>query len=205
VRTSHIRFSFLLPLGELLIWLILVPVPATLLYLSLQSQFHSADQVVFGSMRMSYTEARRIACQGPALRASHFIAALNTPAFLIEFLISIPISWPSSWHPEGMTPDVWRALSFPFFALPAWWFAGRSIDACLLRQRPNWAITVIAILFSTLFVILFCGLRFGLSTPERDGVTFPLWGFPLWAALFAVYPAAWIRSRRRRTELLHAE
>lgn len=171
-------------------------VPATLIYLGLRSHFHPGNQVVIGNITMSYAGAREFAFQGPALNASHFIAALNMPAYFIEFVVSLPISWPSSWHPEGMIPDVWRALSFPFFALPAWWFAGRGIDAFLLRQRPARVTTVIAALFSILSVVLLCGLRFGLTASEREGLTLPLWGFGLWAVLFASFPAAWLRSRK---------
>jgi hypothetical protein len=143
---------------ELAIWLIVVLVPATLGYLGLRSHFHPGNQVTIGSMTMPYETARRFVLEGAALRASHLISALNMPAFFVDVLISLPTSWPDSWKPHGMILDVWRGFAFPFFALPAWWFAGRGIDSLLLRQKPDKTVTIISAVLCIGFTVLFCGL-----------------------------------------------
>ena len=204
LKTLRIRFSFLLPLIELAIWLIVVLVPATLGYFALRSYPHHGNQVMIANMTMPYKTARRIALEGPALRASHLISALNMPAFFVDVLISLPTSWPDTWKPDGMVLDVWRTFAFPFFALPAWWFAGRGIDSLLFGRKPGKTVTIISAVLCIGFTVLFCGLRFALTPADREGETWPLWGLALWTALFAAFPAAWLRSRRFRTEPLEA-
>ena len=60
-------------------------------------------------------------------------AFLNMPAILVEVVISLPTTWPDSWFPRFPFPFgelfFWRAVSWPFYALPLWWIAGRAIDA----------------------------------------------------------------------------
>ncbi len=176
----------------------MVLVPATLAYLDLRSRFAPDEPVMIGSITAPYDAARRIAFQNPAMQASHEISALNMPAFFVEVLISLPTSWPETWKPHGMIPDVWRGFAFPFFALPAWWFVGRGFDALLLRKKPGRTATVIASILCIGFIVLFCGLGFALSPSERSEDTWPLWGLALWTVLFSAFPAAWIRSRRSR-------
>ena len=86
----------------------------------------------------------------------------------------------------------------PFFCLPAWFFVGCGIDALLGWRRLHWAALATGTLLCVLFLVLFLGLRFGISTEERGEVVFPLWGMSLWALLFASIPAAWIRQWRTR-------
>ena len=205
MRTLSIRFSFLLPLIELAIWLVIVIVPATLTYLNLRAHTRPGDQVVMrtkrGNFTVPYEAAKRLAFEGPALKASHKITALNMPGFFGEILVSLPTSWPSSWHPEEMILDVWRAIIFPFFALPAWWLVGRGIDSLFYKRKPHNVSTVIGTLLFIGFIVLFCGLRFGLSPTERGESSWLLWGLGLWTILFASLPVAWFRSPRAHTNV----
>jgi hypothetical protein len=37
-------------------------------------------------------------------------------------------------------------------------------------------------------LFLVFGLRLGISAEERNGLTYPFWGFGFWVALFSVFP-----------------
>lgn len=205
MTSPRVRFSFLLPLIELTLWIVIVLVPATLACLDLRARFAPDEPVMIGSITAPYDAARRIAFQNPAMQASHEISALNMPAFFVEVLISLPTSWPDSWRPHGMILDVWRGFAFPFFALPAWWFVGRGIDSLMLGQKPRTVATVTSAVLCIGFIVIFCGLRFALTSSELEGETWPLWGLALWAVLFSAFPAAWIRSRRPGVRLSTVE
>lgn len=66
-------------------------------------------------------------------------AYLNAPAMLVELPIDFFTTWPDSWHPQLPYPfdDIWfwRAITWPVYALPLWWLAGRAMDA-LRTSRP---------------------------------------------------------------------
>jgi hypothetical protein len=200
-----------LPLSELLVWLLLVALPFTFTYINLQtSQKHSGNVIVpmdGATFSFSSQEIRHVALEWPARRASHVLTALNMPALAIELLVSLPISWPYSWHPTNLSMDAWRSISFPFFCLPVWWFAGKGFDALRRREKPSTRTTVFATLFSIGFLILSVGLtvtQFAMeqdgSVPKSDRTWWPILGMALWAILFISFPLAWLRERRTRTD-----
>jgi hypothetical protein len=201
---------FLFPLVELLIWVFLVPVPSTLAYLDLRvGPQPSEKQIVteLGTFYISKQEVRQMALEWPATRASHALTALNMPALAIELLVSLPTSWPDSWHPANLSVDAWRSISFPFFCLPMWWFVGKGFDALQRREKPSMWTTVIAAIFSIGFLILSVGLTLTQFAMEQDGsVTrsdrtwWPILGMALWAILFISFPLAWLRERRTRIQ-----
>jgi hypothetical protein len=202
VKRSHLTFSFLLPLVSLSVWLVLVAVPATIGYLRLLAMAHGASAVHLQAGQFSTSVPRDgflwFSIRGIGIQRSDSISALNMPGLFGELLISLPTSWPASWHPAGWDIKSWRTLVMPFFCLPAWFFVGRGIDALLGWRRLHWGTLLAGTLLCVLFLVLFLGLRFGLSSDERCEVVFPLWGMFLWAFLFAVVPAAWIRQWRTR-------
>jgi hypothetical protein len=195
VKRSRVSLSFLLPLLELVIWLFIIPIPTTLLYLGVQASRQDTGDVVVstknGTIRGSQSAMRRIALEGPAMRASHAITALNIPATVVEIPISLLASWPAN-----LPSDVWRSFTLPFFCLPAWWFVGRGLDSLWGKKKLRWPITLIGTVLFVGFVILFCGLRFGVSSSEHGDVSWPLWGMGLWAISFSVFPLAWLVCRR---------
>jgi hypothetical protein len=200
VKRSHLTFSFLLPLLSLSVWLAIVAVPATIGYLRLLEMAHGASVVHLqaGQFSMSVPRDRFLwfSIRGIGIKRSDSISALNMPGLIGELLISLPTFWPAGWHPAGWDIKSWRTLVMPFFCLPAWFFVGRGIDALLGWRRLRWGTLLAGTLLCVLFLVLFLGLRFGLSNEERGEVVFPLWGMSLWAFLFAVVPAAWIREGR---------
>jgi len=170
-----------------------------LLYLNLQANTRPSRDIVVstkaGTFTLSQQAAKRIAFEGPAMRASHAITVLNMPGMIVEILISMRNS-PSIWHPANLCFEVWRSITLPFFCLPAWWFVGRGFDSLWHRQKLRWVTTSIGTLLFVSFVVLFCGLRFAVPAADRVGASWPLWGMALWALLFGVFPIAWLVCRR---------
>lgn len=210
MKPSRLPFSFLLPLLNLTIWVLLVLVPTTLFYLSVRASLQHAGNSFNSANRGTYTIQRpaapRIAAQRTEMEVAHVLTALNIPGLASEILISLPISWPDSWHPLFLPLDIWRAVTFPLFCLPAWWFVGRGFDALWRREKVNAWATSIATLLSIGFLVLCVGLTITQFAMERDGTIqqsdrlwWPIVGMGLWAFLFAGLPLAWLRERRIRT------
>jgi hypothetical protein len=128
---------------------------------------------------------------------------LNLPAFSIELVLSrLSHSGPQSWTPAGMDFRSWRTVSFPIFCLPFWWFEGLGLDGLLKRKHLRWPTFLIGTLLCGLCLIFLLGLRFALTTEERAGIVYQVWGFGLWVLLLSVFPIGWIirfRNRRQRS------
>jgi hypothetical protein len=205
MKVSRASFSVMLPLFELAIWVVLVVVPATLVFLNLNQTAHGSPTAHVGTERFGLEIPRQrvlwFAFWSATNNKAHAIAAINIPGTIPEVLISLPTSWPQSWHPAGWLIDSWRALIFPFFCLPAWWFVGLGVDSLLGWRRLHWVTLLLGSIFFLLFAVLFLGFRFGMSISERteSDIRWVLWGFGLWALLFAAFPCAWLRQRRSRT------
>jgi hypothetical protein len=202
VKLARLPFSYLLPLTELTIWLVLVIVPATLFFFQLRSLAGPTGAPIQTATYKAFIPRHEIfsfAFTTGASRHSHIITALNLPGIIVEVLISLPTRSSVSWVPAGFFLDSWRSLVLPFFCLPAWWFVGRGIDALLGRRHLHWATLLTGSALSLLSSVLFLGLRFGASASERSengGIGWILWGFGFWALAFAVFPTAWLRQRK---------
>jgi hypothetical protein len=132
---------------------------------------------------------------------------LNMPAFLVEIAISLPTTWPDSWHPRLPFPfdDLWfwRAISWPIYALPLWWLAGRGIDG--LSQPEAFSvrlrIRLVEVIFMGVIGVLSGIIGIGLFlTAESDNSNDPLkWAVVpclLWLSFGLVSVIAWIRQKR---------
>jgi len=201
VKSWRISFSLLLPILELTLWFVLVPTQAGLDYLHLRQMAHGAAslRLQFGEFTLDLPRNRFLpyALESTAMRESKTITAINMPGTFGEILVSLPTSWPESWRPAALPLFSWRAFSFPFFALPAWWFAGRGLDALLGWRQPRWWTLLIGTLLCAGFLTLVLGFRFGLSAQDRADIGWVLVGCALWTALLAPFPAVWIRQAFR--------
>jgi len=202
VRPSRIHFAVLLPILELTLWAVLVPTQTAYVYFRLAQLSRGSSTVELGneSYQFSIPRDRLLiwSLNSVGTRESHTVTAINMPGMFGEVLVSLPTTWPSSWHPQGWPLDAWRALAFPFLALPAWWFAGRGLDSLLRWRRPRWWTLLAGSLLCAGFLTLLCGFRFGMSAEERLGSNWILWGCAFWAVVFATFPAAWICNLRSR-------
>jgi hypothetical protein len=199
VKLRQVTFAVLLPLTSLVLWVVLIAVPTTLIYLKLRHNAHNASAIRMEVGRFTRTVPRGhfliFAAEIASTSKAHLIEAVNLPGFAIDVMISrFSDSWPGSWTPSGLLPEQWNAISFPFYCLPFWWFAGTGFDAVFSRVRLKWTSLVLGTFLCSFFLFLVIGLRFGLSAEERKGLTYPFWGFGLWVALFAIFPIASIRQ-----------
>lgn len=191
MKLTRLPFSFLLPLSELVVWVILIPVPTTLIYMGLHKSTRSeVIHTEIGDLIVPPEAVRSFAIQSAAWHNSHFITALNAPGIVVEALIH--------WHPTALPMEVWRSITLPFFCLPAWWFVGRGFDS--FRNRGiHWQSALSGTLLFVLFIVLYCGLRFQVPPDERVGGSWILWGVAFWTVLFSVFPLAWFRRRPAQT------
>jgi hypothetical protein len=204
MKVTRASFSVLLPLIELATWIVLIAVPATLVFLNLNQTAHGSLTAHIDSGNISADIPRQqflsFAFSSAPNNRAHAITAINIPGIIPEILFSLLTSWPQSWLPPGWILDTWRALIFPFYCLPAWWFVGLGVDSLLGWRRLHWGTLLLGSIFFLLFVTLSLGFRFGLSASERaEGDSgWLLWGIGLWALFFATFPCAWLRQTRFR-------
>jgi hypothetical protein len=197
-----ISFAIILPLTELFVAALILAVPAALVYLNLENIAHGTGvaHIEFGQFSQTIPRENFVsyATQTSSFESSGVLSALNMPGFFGELLVSLPTTWPESWHPSGISLMSWRAVVFPIFSVPAWLLVGCGIDTLLGWRKLHWSVLLLGTLLCLLFAILFAGLEFGVSASERGEVVFPLWGLGLWSVLFATLPAVWIRRWRDR-------
>jgi hypothetical protein len=200
MKTSRIRFSFLLPVLELTVWVVLILVPATLLFLQYRSE-PGLHRIGIIDVTIPRDHLLPFAAESAAIRYLEFFCALDFPGMIGEVLVSLPTSWPASWHPAGISLQSWRPLSLPFYSLPAWWLVGRGLDALISRRRMHWLLGVSGSLLCLLCIVVLCGLWFGVPDRDDDGAWI-FWGLGLWGMGFGVLPVAWLRQRRLESEIV---
>lgn len=197
-RSGSIWFA--LPITAVLLSAGLVVVPALRDYLNLR---HAAQGkvVTLGRFSVPADNLFPISIRMLALRHQGAITLLNAPGHALYLLISVAFGHSSHWYPASIGPALWRFYSFPFCALPAWFFLGRGLDAWLATTRLRRADLVLGLTLFTLFLVLSAGLRFGLSPQERaDQDPQLLWGyvygFALWSAFMTIPVVAWIKQAK---------
>ncbi|HEX6495403.1 MAG TPA: hypothetical protein VF018_07970, partial [Acidobacteriaceae bacterium] len=128
MRGDRIPFSHILPLVDLALLVVLVFVPITMTAVRLYQASNGSDPVHIhaGQFEMTFPRSQIVPwairlATGPK---ATLMKAINLPGFIFDILISLPTSWPSTWHPQSLLRDTWDALVFPFFCLPFWWLVG---------------------------------------------------------------------------------
>jgi len=193
-------FSVLLPIADLLVAAALVLVPALLFFFRLRHTAHGSGRVFESFFSFAFFHA--------AAAAEKAIAVLNAPAHFVNLIVSLLTSrttaWTSysasRWYPAwlGLWPG--RSLTYPIYALPAWFYVERGVDALLGRRGVRTANMVFSSVLAVVAIVICFGLRFGLSPEEsKDDVNLYIEGFALWACLFAIPFAAWFRQRAAGT------
>lgn len=199
-------FSTILPVAELALWmaLVLMPTAVTVYRLARGARGSNYTRLQFGQVEQIVPRAHWLsfALERVSYQEWQTVAAINLPGMVIEVVISLPLSWPSTWRPAGMSFYSWRTISYPFFCLPAWWLVGRGLDGLFRRVRLSWLMLLIGSILCALCLFVLLGFRFGLSPQDRAGMRWPMWGLGLWGLGFGVLPAAWLRqsfaARRKR-------
>lgn len=123
------------------------------------------------------------------------IRTINLPALFSEMAISLPTTWPDSWHPETYSLFVWRSFAWPFYCLPFWYLVGRALDSLVLKRPLPTAVTIIGFFLSLIFLLVSLGLALTAVIPTEEKDSSIHVGIWLWTILFATVPIAW-RQRR---------
>ena len=202
MRTRRTQFRVILPLFSVSVWVLLVLLPLCLeslrvvagnrfisICLKLCSLFPG---IGFVSSAISASQEQR----------SWVVMALNLPAFPAELLESIG-TWPMSWSPPGLSLFLWRMLTFPILALPAWFYVGRGIDN--IRSRTVFTLwdMIAGSILSLGCAILCAGLAFGLPRSDRDTLLiFMTGGLALWALLFDAVAIAAVQRGRPKLRIV---
>jgi hypothetical protein len=201
----RLTLSLWLPIFAVLLSAAIVLVPAIRSYLRWKAAIRNGDKLVLtmGEFQMILTRERmlRSAVEMTAMREQGAICVLNAPGQILGALASQLVAHHANAFPDSLGPFLWRILSLPLFAIPAWFFAGRGIDGLLLRRRMRLLDLTLSVILVLLSLALSAGLRFGLSESERAGqglLTFYIFGFALWSLLFAFPLSAWVRQRSRK-------
>jgi hypothetical protein len=127
---------------------------------------------------------------------------LNVPAILIEIGISLPTSWPESYRPKwawSIGLDGFRALTWPLWALPFWFLAGRGVDSFFLEDHIS---AVEAFLMGLLgFATVLLGMGIAISEPSRLHPEYEAWiaaPAAMWFAFGVMCQLAWWLQRSGR-------
>jgi hypothetical protein len=197
-------FSVVLPIGELLLAAGLILVLALVFFLRLKQAASGSGHVGEFQAIIPSEGLLSFAFLRAAAAAVKTITVLNAPANLVELIVSwlrqpLTGTWVSTsgWYPAwlGLWPG--RSLTYPIYALPAWFYVGLGVDSLLGRRRVGTANMVLSVVLAGVTIVVCCLLKLGLSPMERQGEVGGLHieGFALWACLFAVPLVAWFRQR----------
>lgn len=145
--------------------------------------------------------------------APQLVWMVNMPGMWAEIATSTHTR-PYSWFPSGFADlDSWRAVLWPFAALPFWFCAGRGIDFFLRRShappRIGWVTLLLALAVAAFgAIILPAGITDGdgrseVRPPALDHALAA--GGAFWLVLGLTCCAAWVvqtvRAYRERREL----
>ncbi len=201
-RAHYLPFSWLLPLFNLVMWLVLVIIPASLTYLSLATKAQHRLLLEIGTekIRANIQHAMfvQFALSDVSTKRSHLITAMNMPGLISDVVVSFPIRQ-LNWLKAELPMESWRALTFPLFCVPAWWFVGLGFEVLAGAVKVNRYTLLFGSLLSMTFTFLGVGLSLTISSEDQgDGSWWVPLGMCLWSILFAAYPLAWMRQRRSR-------
>jgi hypothetical protein len=179
-----------------------VIVPTLLFFFRLKHVANGSSGVIvtFGDFQTLVPPNRFLAfsLDGVGLSAEKSITILCAPAKFVEVAVSLILFRTARWYPTSLLPGLWRSLIYPIYALPAWIYAGRGIDAILRRTEVRRSNMVASLILALSSLVLCCGLRFGLSPTDRQGLTdWYIKGFALWAVFFALPLTAWLTRKTK--------
>ena len=206
-RQRFASFAVWMPVLDLAIWAGLVLTLAVLLFV----QAHDVSIGPSDAVHADYTfDVRQddlldIPLTNISVSRSHVISAISLPATVVEGMFSLPLVRPSSWHPADLRMDSWRALTYPIYCLPVWWFVGRGMDSLFGKRSLGWLSKLAGIFLLLLFTSIWIGFRYGFKGDDPNGdLQWILRALGIWILMFAVFPAVWLKQAflPKLTELL---
>jgi hypothetical protein len=130
------------------------------------------------------------------------VTALNLPGLMIQLPYVIASPTKREWMPADVDFRVWRAITLPLLCLPFWWIAGRSMDALTalkhrqLAPRIRWPEVVVGSVWLAGGATLFVGFLVSpIADKDSQFTRFAASG-GLWAMLGALSVIARFRQWR---------
>jgi hypothetical protein len=196
VPSRRIPFTTLLPLFSLTIFIALVALPATFTYLDVQQSPPGFSKPPT-KQHPSFKETLRYVAASEPESFANAINGIDVPANFVEMPIDgFSKAWPDTWSPDGLTVSDWRAITFPIYTLPFWWFAGFGLDTLLNRHHPRWPVLLIGTILFAVFFLLTLIVSFTKGVETDRSVTVPIVvGCIVWNLFFATFPVAWVLRR----------
>ena len=200
-----------LPLAQLAICaLLLFPVRGRLLF-GIEQATHSyvptpekREQFIIDLPALTPEQQRELDAERD--REEMYIRAplvLNFPVVIAQLPYILASPAKREWIPEGMFPEVWRALSWPLAGVLFWWWMGRAFEALnatrggVLQPRLGWIDTGFAAILVLLGVVSFIGIVTSTFDDRKDIQFMALMaGGLFWGALAEVVILTRIRQRR---------
>lgn len=208
MRPSRIPISVWLPLGVIVLCALIVLTPISIPGLvpptgQLPSQLIYVNPVLSVPRPSAHVSTGRnhflptlpSAIEERADEREIVIRTINLPALFTEMAISLPTTWPDSWHPSNYSLFVWRSLAWPVYCLPFWCLIGRALDCLFRKRRLPAALVVLGSLLSLVFLLISLGLLLTAVIPSDEKDPSIYVGIGLWTILFATVPIAWRRRR----------
>lgn len=138
------------------------------------------------------------------------VSLVNLPGAFVALPSAIFSSDHREWTPARVEFKVWRAVSWPFLAVPFWWIAGRGVEALLaaikkiIAPRLRWWETLIAALLLAGGITCVIGFVFFAGVDASDRILQAMSvAFGFWAVLGGVTVVAkFLQWRLRRNSKL---
>jgi len=172
--------------GSFALWLTLTG----LNYHSLKHAAHGTSNAVIGRGPSTVFEIPsdgfpRVAVIAAAMRLEKPFAILHAPSHFVDLGIAYLVVQKPFWFPSGIGPAVWQCITYPLFAIPAWFFVGRGINVLRTGVRTPISLVITGAVLALLFGVCAAVLRFGLAD-DPGLVPGRMEGFTLWTPLFAI-------------------
>jgi hypothetical protein len=200
LKSRKLSFAVLLPVADLIVWLVIVLAPALLFYRRLHLLGRSgAVEMGFGEIQVTLPPNKWLAFsfETICMRRFHTVANINLPGALFGSPLTIPViaALRHSGVPFGI--QIWYTVTLPFFCLPIWWFVGRGLDRLLAGERSSASAVVFG---SACFIGCTASLIALLTASPTDRTDlFPyVPGLILWTLASGVFPVGWLLGRRGR-------
>jgi len=198
VRPIPKKFAFWTPVAmSVLAFAVVVP-PAFWYFFRLKHAAHGASQLFFAGGEFQWTvnsdEFLAYSFQIASRRAEKLLVILNSPAHFVDLVVSILSS--GRWSSSHLAMIAWRSVTYPLYAIPAWIYVGKGLDALLRNERIGRVRLVTSAVLTALTLFLSIGLWLALPSFEQDGIgNWFIAGMALWSPLVGIYLIAWLRQR----------
>lgn len=192
--------SFWLPMLSLVVWFILLVLPAGRLFSFMEAAAHGSHVAHLSRGRLEMT-VRRDDFIAKSLDLAAFGAEQNIRAIYFPGYFLALLCWPHDFfyaHDRRFAYDTYQEIVGPWLCLWFYWLVGACWESIGGKRLIEWGYLLAGTSLSVVSLALAALLKFGLSAEERGEGLGPLIGLVLWSGLFALAPVAWILQRRRK-------